>query len=102
MTRGPASSTGEIDTLIAAVEASLDHVHAGRLAAGYSLLLAGLKRAEAQRDAGRPWGAGAVRRWRYAVEACCREYGARRAPGQEMQCDPPLWHPGNNGITLHS
>jgi hypothetical protein len=47
----------------------------GHVAAGYDHLLGGLRRAEAVDQAGEPWGAVLVRRYRQALDSYTERYG---------------------------
>ncbi|HTE19419.1 MAG TPA: hypothetical protein VK689_13680, partial [Armatimonadota bacterium] len=60
-----------------AVVAALRHAFKGRLAAAYDELLAGLKGAEEQQQAGGPWGTELVRLWQGALDRYCQAFGVR-------------------------
>ena len=60
-----------------AVVAALRHAFEGKLAAAYDELLAGLKNAEEQQQAGEPWGTELVRLWQGALDRYCQAFGVR-------------------------
>jgi hypothetical protein len=67
--------TNEIDTLAMTVTDAVDLAVEGKLADGYSELLAGLKRAEEIAAEGVEWGPELVHWWRGALENYCDSYG---------------------------
>jgi hypothetical protein len=61
-------SDAEGEALVAAYSSATNLAEDGDARAGYEALLAGLRRAEELRDAGKVFGAELVTRWRYVLE----------------------------------
>jgi hypothetical protein len=66
----------EAERLAAAVFDALELAHDGQPAEGYTVLLAGLARAQAGAE---EWGPDLVERWEWAVEVYAQRWGIGRA-----------------------
>jgi hypothetical protein len=67
----------EIDTFLTLVDDAVALAAEGQLADGYSLLLAGFRYAEEQREHAAPWADELIERYRLALENYCSSYGVR-------------------------
>jgi hypothetical protein len=67
----------EIDALVTAVDDAVALAAEGKFAAGYDLLLAGLRCARQGEREGHPWAGELVMRYEVAMENYCASYGVR-------------------------
>jgi hypothetical protein len=67
----------EIDTLIMLIDDAVEFAAEGKLADGYTVLLAGLHRAKEAKETGEVWAEELMQRYRYALEEYAISYGVR-------------------------
>ena len=67
----------EVLNVILSMTGAIDLADEGRLVDGLSLLTAGLRRAEALKNAGEPWAEGLIQRYQMTLETYIGSYGVR-------------------------